>query len=279
MRRFGGAALVALAIAMTAAGCGDPAGGGGAGTGTDCTDTVRTAGEPGQAEPLLVFGSLGFAPTIVYTDGAVVVPDDALGDAAAAAAESAAAALVAAPPRMMPGYHGEQPGGFEAGWLSDCELDVVVERAEDLFTDDLDVGMPQVTDSGSTEFSYDGRTISAYAFSRGAPTEWNDLSREQQQARQSLADLWTTVEDGAEITGPVAVERVFVYSYGPVADDDVEDWPLSTAPSEIARCTTVTDATEVEALLSRLDDGPLLRSEDWRLAVLVAAPGVPDCEG
>lgn len=87
MRRFSGVALVALAIATTVVGCAEPAGGGG--TTTDCTDTVRTAGEPGEAEPLLVLGSPGFAPTIVYADGAVVVPTATLDDAAAAAAGAA----------------------------------------------------------------------------------------------------------------------------------------------------------------------------------------------
>lgn len=179
----------------------------------------------------------------------------------------------------MPGYSGEQPGAFDAGWLTDCELSAVTERADALFTDDLDVGTPMVTDSLSTEVSYDGRTISVYAFSRGAPTEWSDLSREQQQARQDLADLWTTVEDSAEMTGPVAVERLFVYTYDAVSDAEVQDWPLSIAPSELPSCTTVTDPADVEALLDRLDDGPLLGSQEWRLAVLTAAPGVPDCEG
>jgi len=33
-------------------------------------------------------------------------------------------------------------------------------------------------------------------------------------------------------------------------------------------------------MLDRLDaDDPLLDETDWRLAVVAAAPGIPDCEG
>lgn len=262
-------ATIGLVLAGAVGACGvqggDPTSG--------CTDETRTAGEPGDAEPLLTFGDAGLSPTIVYADGAVVIPADDV-----EALDGAAAFLHA--PMMMPGYHGDQPGGFHGGWLSSCELGAVIERADDLFTDDVDFGSPQVTDLGTTNVTYADRTVSLYAFSRADPTEWSDLTRSQKQARQDLADLWTLVAESTELTGALEKDRLFVHFYGPIGDDEITDWPLSTPVSELSEprsCTTVTDPSEIERLLERLDGDELLEESDWRLAVVAAAPGVPDC--
>lgn len=265
-RSRGAAVLAAAALVAALGAC--QSGPGGPPT-TGCTDETRTAGEPGDAEPLLVLGSAGLGPTIVYADGAVVMPVD----------EDHAGAAYLHLPMMMPGYHGDQPGAFEGGWLSDCELAAVIERADVLLTDDVDFGSPQVTDHGSTSVGYDGGTWSLYAFSRNDPTEWQDLSGAQKRARQDLADLWTIVEDSTHSTGELEIDRLFVHVYSSIEDGEVTDWPLDVPVSDISACLTVTEPAQVEGMLERLDDdSPLLEDQDWRLAVVAAAPGVPDCQ-
>ncbi|GAB2598661.1 hypothetical protein [Pseudactinotalea suaedae] len=264
--------IIALSAAML---CGTAAcgvGGGGEPT-ARCTDETRTAGEPGDAEPLLFFGEATYAPTVVYADGAVVIPTAAVDGIGA---QGAAGYLHL--PMMAPGFTGEQPGGFVAGWLSDCELDVVIEKAEPLFAPGVDFGEPQITDQASTSFRLDGTTISLYAFDRSDPG--HGIGGAQARARQDLADLWTLVEDATELTEQVEVDRLFVHTYGPIADEEVTDWPLATPISEMPRygCTSVDDPAEVEAVLAWAG-GSGLDDLDWRLAVVAAAPGVPDCEG
>lgn len=184
-------------------------------------------------------------------------------------------------PRMMPGYDGDQPGGYEGGWLSDCELEVVTGLADDLLTADVDFGSPQVTDMGSTAVSYAGRSYSIYAFSRADPDEFGDLSGAQERARADLANLWDAVEQATERTGEIEIERLFLDFYGSIADDEVTDWPLPIPISELSRerCVTIEQPAQVQAMIDRLADGDdLLGSEPWRLAVVAAAPGIPDCE-
>lgn len=263
------AVLVGAVLAGAIAACGT--GPGGPPT-SGCTDQTRGAGAPGDAEPLLVLGAAAFSPTIVYADGAVVIP------AAEVAAGTAAGYLHL--PMMLPGYHGDQPGGFAAGWLSECELDAVIARADALFTDGVDFGDPMVTDAGNTLVSYDGHPESVYAFSRDEPTEWSDLSSPQKQARQDLADLWTLVEDSTTVTGEVEARRLFVHVFDAIDDSEVTAWPLDVPVSVMSRsaCTTVSDPTQVDLMLERLRSGePLLEDSDWRLAVVAVAPGVPDC--
>lgn len=265
------AVLLGAAMASAIGACGVESGGDPM---EGCTDDTRTAGEPGEAEPLLILGSATGAPTIVYADGAVVIPT--------AAADELTAAGYLRLPMMMPGYSGDEPGGFTAGWLSDCELDAVIEFADDLLVDGVDFGEPMVTDSGSTSVTYGDFTTSIYAFSRNDPGGWGDLSNRQSQARQDLADLWDAVDDHTELTDDLEIDRLFVRFYGSIADDEVTDWPLSTPISELSQngCATVSDPSEVETMLDRLDaDDPLLDETDWRLAVVAAAPGIPDCEG
>lgn len=240
-----------------------------------CTDETRTAGEPGDGEPLLILGSARGAPTIVYSDGAVVIPTES----AVELASSAAGFLRV--PMMMPGYYGEEPGGFTAGWLSECELEAVTGLADDLLVEGVDFGEPMVTDSGSTSVTYGDFSTSIYAFSRNDPSDWGDLSNRQNQARQDLADLWDVVDSSTELTDDLPIDRLFIRFYGSISDDEITDWPLDTPVSELSQhgCATVTDAAEVEAFLDRLDaDEELLEETDWRLAVVAAAPGVPDCE-
>lgn len=267
-----GAALASAVSTMSACGVqpgGDPT--------TACTDEARTAGEPGDAEPLLTLGSALLSPTIVYSDGAVVIPT-----AQATAIDASDAAGAIRVPMMMPGYSGDEPGGFQAGWLSDCELEAVIGLADDLFTDNVDFGAPQVTDSGSMSVSYREKSDSIYAFSRHDPARWGDLSTSQGQARQDLADLWDVVENSAELTGAVEIDRLFLVLYGSIGDSTVTDWPLEAPLSELSEqsCVSITDPTEVQQLLERLEqDEPILDETDWRMAIVAAAPGVPDCEG
>lgn len=270
MRRWV-AGLVGLVVAGGIGACGVESGGPSSG----CTDGARNAGEPGDAEPLLVLGAAEEAPTIVYADGAVVIPDAAVTDLGGTATNYLSL------PMMIPGYHGDEPGGFHGGWLTPCELDAVITRADALFSDDVDFGDPQVTDVTSTPVTYRDRAYSIYAFFWSDPTGWDDLSGSQKQARQDLADLWTLVEQETEITGALETDRLFVHFYNPVADEEVVDWPLPTAVSELSsqRCVTVSDPGLLQALLDRLDDGPLLAESEYRIAVVAAAPGVADCEG
>lgn len=264
-------ALVGAAVAGVLGACGASGGDPMAG----CSDASRSAADPGDAEPMLILGSATLSPTIVYSDGAVVIPNAAASDAGADAAGFLRV------PMMMPGYHGDQPGGFQAGWLSDCELEVVTELADDLFSPGVDFGDPQVTDMGSTSVTYAGVTVSIYAFSRSNDEDWG-LSGAQRQARADLAELWDAVESSAELTGEVEIDRLFLTFYGSIGDDEVTDWPLATPVSELSleRCVTVSDPAQVAAMLARLDeDEELLEDSDWRLAVVAAAPGIADCEG
>lgn len=258
-------------VALGAAGCTAP--GGGDPTGS-CTEDVRTAGDPGEAAPLLVLGDPHLSPTVVYADGAVVLP---LADAP----DGGDAAGFLHVPMMMPGYYGEQPGGYEAGWLSECELAVVTGLADDLFTEDVDFGSPQVTDMGSTQVGYEGRDYSIYAFSRADPDEYGGLSGAQERARADLADLWDAVEQATERTGELEIDRLFLTFYSAIDDASALDWPLATPISELSQqpCVTVTDPEQVRAMLDRLDDGgDLLADGVWRLAVVAAAPGISACE-
>lgn len=261
--------IVALSAALMggAAACGDAPGGDPT---AGCTEETRTAGAPGDAEPLLLFGAGAYAPTIVYADGAVVIPAAALDHLGTDAAVGYLRL-----PMMAPGFSGEQPGGFVAGWLSDCELEAVIEAAEPLF-DGVDFGTPQITDHASTPFTFEGTEISLYAFDRDDPG--GGVSGAQARARQDLADLWTLVEDATELTGEVEIDRVFVHTYVSIDDGEVTDWPLTTPVSEIARlgCLTVDDPGDVEAVLAWLD-GPGSDDLQWRLTVVAAAPGVRDC--
>lgn len=268
--------MVALGVALVGgtAACGLESGGDPTAA---CTDEIRTAGEPGDAEPLLILGSARMGPTIVYSDGAVVIPTSAVEEI-----DGGDAAGFLRVPFMMPGYSGEEPGGFEAGWLSDCELEAVTGLADDLFTDGVDFGSPQVTDMGSTPVTYGDRSESIYAFTRHDPAQWGDLRTSQRQARQDLADLWDAVETSAELTGTVEIDRLFVVFYGSISDSEVTDWPLPTPVSQLSQqgCATVSDPADIEAMLERINaDEPLMDESDWRLAVVVAAPGIPDCEG
>lgn len=262
-----GVALAATLTACTAQG-GDPTAG--------CTDEVRSAGEPGDAEPLLVFDSVHYNPTVVYADGAVVVP------LSSDAAQGVAGAALRVP-MMAPGYMGDQPGGYVGGWLSDCELAAVIEAADELFRPGLDFGDPQVTDMGGTDVAYEGHTIGVYAFSRDDPTEWSGLTRSEQQARQDLADLWNGVESAATLTGELPIDRLNIHLMGSVDDDELIDWPLDDPLSSFAQgsydCVTITDPDDVAALVDRLDDGPLLADGEYRLAIVAAAPGTPACSG
>jgi hypothetical protein len=263
-----GAALVAGSTACAAPAGGDPTAG--------CSDQARSAGEPGDAEPLLILGSAQLSPTIVYSDGAVVIPVSAV----EAFDGGAAATGFLRVPLMMPGYAGDEPGGFEAGWLSDCELEVVTNLADDLFTDGVDFGDPQVTDMDSTSISYGDQTESVYAFTRDDPGEWGALSASQREARHDLARLWDVVETSAELDGALEIDRLFLMFYGSIADDELPEWPLPIPISELSQhdCATVTAPAEVEALLELLSSREeLLPDPVWRLAVVAAAPGVPDC--
>lgn len=267
------AVLLGAAIVSAVGACGVQSG---ADPTEGCTDETRTAGEPGDGEPLLILGSETGAPTIVYSDGAVVIPTVRTDDLAAGAAGFLHV------PMMMPGYSGEEPGGFTAGWLSECELEAVNGLADDLLVEGVDFGEPMVTDSGSTSVTYGDFSTSIYAFSRTDPGDWGDLSNRQNQARQDLADLWDVVDNSTELTDELPIDRLFIRFYGSISDDEITDWPLDTPVSELSQngCATVADAAEVEAMLDRIDaDDELLEETDWRLAVVAAAPGIPDCEG
>jgi hypothetical protein len=256
----------ALAIVTTTA-CGVD---GGSPT-ASCTDSTTSAGEPGAAEPMLVLGDPASSPTIVYADGAVVVPISAL--------EAGDAAGFLHAPMMAPGFSGDQPGGFEGGSLTDCELEVVTELADDLFTDDVDFGSPQITDSGSTIVSYRGESHSIYAYSRDEPDEFSDLSGTQNRARADLADLWDLVEQQADLDGELPIDRLLVRTFGDVSDADVIDWPLDQPLSELLTdgCATLTDPGDIELLVDRLGEGDLVDSRPPLLAITAQAPGTPDC--
>ncbi|WP_420110461.1 hypothetical protein [Pseudactinotalea sp.] len=268
------AVLLGAAVVSAVGACGVQSG---ADPTEGCTDETRTAGEPGDGEPLLTLGSETGAPTIVYSDGAVVIPTESAADLAAGAAAGHLQV-----PMMMPGYSGEEPGGFTAGWLSECELEAVTGLADDLLVEGVDFGEPIVTDSGSTSVTYGDFSTSIYAFSRTDPSDWGGLSDRQNQARQDLADLWDVVDNATELTDELPIDRLFIRFYGSISDDEVTDWPLEAPISELSQngCATVADAADIEALLDRLDSGEeLLEDTDWRLAVVAAAPGVSDCEG
>ena len=260
-------AVVALGMgACTSPGGGEPTAG--------CTDQSRSAGEPGDAEPLLILGSANLSPTVVYADGAVVIPT-------AQVADSGDAAGFLRAPMMMPGYDGEQPGGYEGGWLSECELAIVTDLADDLITDDVDFGSPQVTDMGSTDVTYEDRSYSIYAFSRVDPDEFGGLTGAQERAREDLAELWDVVEQSTEQTGERDIDRLFLTFYAALDDASAVDWPLATPISELSRssCVSIDEPDQVEAMLERLEGGDdLLIDGEWRLAVVAAAPGLPDCE-
>lgn len=257
-------AMSAVGIAACEPSAGDPM--------AACTDDTSAAGEPGDAAPLLILGDPYLTPTIVYADGAVVVP---------MVADAGDAAAFLRPPMMAPGYTGDQPGGFEAGVLSDCELAVVTDLADELFTDDVDFGSPQVTDMGSTPVTYAGRSFSVYAFSRQDPGEYGGLSGVEERARADLADLWDAVEQADEPTDELGIDRMFLHFYAEIEDASAVDWPLATPVSELSQqpCVTVAEPEQVQAMLDRLAGGDdLLVDDERRLAVLAAAPGVPDCE-
>lgn len=257
-----------------------------------CDDDVRTAGAPGDAEPLLVFGDMGFTPTIVYEDGAVIVPlaSDAAASASvgaasrdthSASARGAHGAGAAIRPLMAPGYTGPQPGGFVGGSLTACQLAAVASRADALFAPSVDFGEPLVTDSGSTDASYRGQAVSVYAFTRADPTQWDGLAPGAQRARQDLADLWDLVEGEARLDDVLPITRLHVRVLVDVDDDELVDWPLSTPLSDLVPdgCATLDDPEEVAALVDRLDDDhPLLETAAYRLAILAAAPGSPACD-
>lgn len=268
--------LGAVVAALILAGCG---GSGSMPTGT-CTDSTRTAGDPGDAEPMLILGSVDFTPIVVYADGAVAMPMQTV-------VRDELVVGYLALPMMAPGYAGEQPGSYVAGTLTDCELEEAIERADALFTPSVDFGEPQVTDAGSTSATYDpvgdapAVEISAHAFSHEDPNDFGGLSGAEQRARQDLADLWNLVL-GAALTDELSTERLHVMTLGDVADDEV-DWPLPPLSEVLGggTCATIS-GDDVDVVVDLLEDrdGQLLDDEEydaWRLVVVAVAPGMPDC--
>lgn len=268
------AAVLAIACAGTLAACtGEPR----PEPQLSCDPDTRSAGRPGDADPMLVLGDPGYAPTIVYADGAVVVPLGAE-DATAAGGRGSGRVATVRVPLMAPGYGGPEPGGFVGGSLPDCQLEKVIARADALFTADVDFGDPPVTDQASTEVVYDGRSVSVYAFNRSHPDEYGGLSADEQRARDDLAVLWNLVESSARLGDELPIERLHVHldSPGDIGDGEVVDWPLDTPLSELVTgaCATLDDPDDVSAMIERLSrDEPLLASQDWRLTVVAAAPG------
>lgn len=251
----------------------------------ECSDGRGGAGDPGAAEPMLVLGAATFDPVIVYADGAVAADAAAVEHHEADSTDHGDAAVGAlALPMMMPGYHGDQPGRFLGGWLSDCELEAITEAAAELLTADVDFGHPLVEDVPSTVVTYGDHEVRVPAFTFGYSDPGataDNLTPDQRAARTDLVDLWHLVLDSVDYTGALEIDRLFLHVFGAMDDADVDGWPLSQPVSELtstATCVTIDEPGDVQALLDRLaSDPPMLEEYEYRLAVTAAAPGVPDC--
>lgn len=252
----------------------------------ECTsDQAREAGEPGDAEPLLVLGSLKQVPIVLYGDGAVAVPlSQTRGDEATAFLTGG---LTGAAVRAIPGYMGPQPNQYIAGWLNPCELEQAITAAELLIDPDVDYGDPPVTDQAYTLISYHpeggaAEEIRVYAFNPYEPDAWGGLTSEQTQQRKALAALWTDIETGSTLTDPIPIDRVYIFAHRSLSDAEVT-WPLPPFSQVVTDGCATLSGSQMQTLLDFIesDSGPIVDDGNapgfGPMDIVAAAPGMPEC--
>ncbi|SEE87382.1 hypothetical protein [Ruania alba] len=223
------------------------------------------ASEPGSGELLASQGAWPYGNAwVVYDDGWVLTPGPARDGGFAPGAR-------VAPP---PGFDGDA-GAWEASYLSECELEMLIELAGSTIQEEVDFGSPQATDGLSTSVSYwDGgedTRVSVYMLGNDG-----GLSRSQRAARERL-ELIGAIAESARATDHVAPATGLLLHWrlGPVDVSTPQAWPVQPIEELLGSedCAVLSGA-EAETLYRYLLDGGEVPEDVY---VRALAPGFEGC--
>lgn len=236
-----------------------------------CTaEPARPPGQPGSAEVLLVL-SEGYARTVLYTDGWMVVP--AGENAGAASAGNAGAAVLARAPMMAPPP--SAGSRWQPAYLGECEVQAIAELAAAELSSDADLGKPMVTDASTTSVTYYGgdepARTSAYALGHEDPG--SELSRSDEHGREVLQGLVAALDEATLIDDVLPVQAVQVT--GSLDQAEPTGWPGPPLQELLAgdECGRLTGQQARDVL-------EFLRTTDQHLYPLrarVVPPGMQAC--
>src|SRR6478609_1622909 len=156
----------------------------------------------------------------------------------------------------------------------------------------VDLGMPQVTDLGTTTVTVtrqgSGKVILS-AYGLGVGDEY--VSHEQAAARATLTTTIDAIVEAMPAEKPWAPNRLQLTRFERATSGPALQWPLSGSISDVLERRTqgrlpcgVLDGVNADAVTAALDGGPALAlwddgSDPATLAVGVLVPGQPACAG
>jgi hypothetical protein len=243
-----------------------------------CADGVvpEPSGEPGDAE-LLVEVASGFGPwdvhTVVYADGHV----------ATLTTEAEGAVAMLALPRHIATPYDAGPGAWEGGYLPECALTQIRERAEEIVVGDHEFGEPTISDSGRTYVTYtdaDGTQHRVGAYALGSEDVAGGISDAERLARERLLALIAVVTENVTTTEILPLEELQLDGVVDAVEEDPDgpEWPLGLSVVDTLDdrdCVVITgqDAQDVYRFL--LDGG--FEEVEGSLAVRALPPGFTGC--
>ncbi|WP_163543169.1 hypothetical protein [Occultella kanbiaonis] len=234
------------------------------------------SGEPGDAEILLEVAS-GFGPqdvhTVVYGDGHVATLTD----------EDERALAMLALPRHIATPYDSGPGAWQGGYLPDCALTQIRDRAEEIVVGDHEFGELTISDSARTFVTYldaDGTEHRVNAYALGSEDGVGGISGAERLARERLLALISVVTENVTATEILPIDELQVDGVVDAVEEDPggPEWPLAEGLAQTLDerdCVVFTGQDARDVYRFQLDGG--FAEVDGSLAVRTLPPGFEGC--
>lgn len=262
--------MLAALVVLSVAGCTDPSPEFPAGIDPDPlapTDLSEPCSneppeeEPGHASLLFTLDEAGLR-WVIYDDGTALTYRQATDrdlDAGGVLSTS-----ISSP-------YDDGPGVWDNAYLAECDLEPLVDAAEEYFADDPDIGDLTVTDMSRTALTFYGpagpQTVA------GFDVQADERSSQQHADWLTMRDLIAALEAALRSDGTTApVHAVQVRAAGDVASPGWHAPPLEEVLVDGCGIYTGQDAVEVVRYLT--ENGP---GQPSRMFLETLPPGVPGC--